>query len=297
MVFCVFVPRNPAVDTHDAVINIDKHIAQKPEIKENININRSADDARGIHPNIPFHGEKNTQQTEESSYNFQENLKKSIFLVRFYKKFIWIHQPKDKVILIIFVSIFRLNFLNNRELLKMPLEELWQLFPIKLVPHNTLWEKWFQEEKQHLETIINERVTISHIGSTAVPSIWAKPIIDILIECDDKNSLKNISDILDKNQYLCMSRDKDRMVYNKGYTMNGFAEKVFHLHIRLRGDNDELYFRDYLIENQDVAKEYEKMKLLLWKKFEHNRDAYTESKTDFVKKYTLKAKNIYGDRY
>ena len=73
----------------------------------------------------------------------------------------------------------------------MPLEELWQLFPIELVPHNTLWEKWFQEEKQHLETIINERVTISHIGSTAVPSIWAKPIIDILIECDDKNSLKN----------------------------------------------------------------------------------------------------------
>ena len=74
----------------------------------------------------------------------------------------------------------------------MPLEELWQLFPIELVPHNTLWEKWFQEEKQYLETIINERVTISHIGSTAVPSIWAKPIIDILIECDDKNSLKNI---------------------------------------------------------------------------------------------------------
>ena len=94
-----------------------------------------------------------------------------------------------------------------------------------------------------------------------------------------------------------MSRDKDRMVYNKGYTMNGFAEKVFHLHIRLRGDNDELYFRDYLIENQDVAKEYEKMKLLLWKKFEYNRDAYTENKTDFVKKYTLKAKNIYRDRY
>ena len=179
----------------------------------------------------------------------------------------------------------------------MPLEELWQLFPIELVPHNTLWEKWFQEEKQYLETIINERVTISHIGSTAVPSIWAKPIIDILIECDDENSLKNISDILDKNQYLCMSHDKDRMVYNKGYTINGFAEKVFHLHIRLRGDNDELYFRDYLVENQDVAKEYEKMKLLLWKKFEHNRDVYTESKTDFVKKYTLKAKNIYRDRY
>ena len=76
MVFCVFVPRNPAVDAHNAVINIDKHIAQKPKIKENVNINRSADDACGIDPDIPFHGEKNTQQTEESSYNFQENLKK-----------------------------------------------------------------------------------------------------------------------------------------------------------------------------------------------------------------------------
>jgi len=70
LVFCVFVPRNPAVDAHDAVINIDKHIAQKPEIKENININRSADDARGIDPNIPFHREKNTQQTEKSSHSF-----------------------------------------------------------------------------------------------------------------------------------------------------------------------------------------------------------------------------------
>ena len=56
-------------------------------------------------------------------------------------------------------------------------------------------------------------------------------------------------------------------------------------------------FGTNLIENQDVAKEYEKKKLLLWKKFEHNRDAYTENKTDFVKKYTLKAKNIYRDRY
>jgi len=179
----------------------------------------------------------------------------------------------------------------------MPLEELWQLFPIKLVPHNTLWEKWFQKEKQHLETIINERVTISHIGSTAVPSIWAKPIIDILIECDDKNSLKNISDILDKNQYLCMSRDKDRMVYNKGYTMNGFAEKVFHLHIRLRGDNDELYFRDELLAHPSVARAYEMLKLSLWKPFEHDRDAYTAHKTDFVKQYTLIAKEEFKGKY
>jgi len=67
--------------------------------------------------------------------------------------------------------------------------------------------------------------------------------------------------------------------------------------LRYAGDNDELYFRDYLIEFPDMAKEYEKLKISLWKKYEHNRDAYTNAKTEFVKKYTEKAKVLYGNRY
>ena len=63
------------------------------------------------------------------------------------------------------------------------------------------------------------------------------------------------------------------------------------------GDNDELYFRDYLIEHPNVAKEYEELKLDLWKKHVRNRDAYTNAKTEFVKKYTEKAKILYGNRY
>ena len=72
---------------------------------------------------------------------------------------------------------------------------------------------------------------------------------------------------------------------------------IFHLHLRYAGDNDELYFRDYLIEFPDIAREYEKLKLSLWEEYEHNRDAYTNAKTEFVKKYTEKAKSIYGNRY
>ena len=63
-----------------------------------------------------------------------------------------------------------------------------------------------------------------------------------------------------------------------GYTDNGFAEKVYHLHLRLEGDHDELYFRDYLIEYPQAAKEYEQLKLSLWKQFEHDRDGYTAAK-------------------
>jgi len=55
--------------------------------------------------------------------------------------------------------------------------------------------------------------------------------------------------------------------------------------------------RDYLQEHPAVAKDYEKLKLSLWKQYEHNRDAYTDSKTDFIKKYTKEAKRLYGRRY
>lgn len=94
-----------------------------------------------------------------------------------------------------------------------------------------------------------------------------------------------------------MSETSDRISFNKGYTEKGFAERVFHLHLRYIGDNNELYFRDYLIEHTSIAIEYERMKLNLWEKYEFNRDGYTNAKTDFIQKYTEKAKLEYGDRY
>ena len=104
-------------------------------------------------------------------------------------------------------------------------------------------------------------------------------------------------DLLLQNGFLLMSESQGRMSFNKGYTPSGFAERVFHLHLRYEDDNDELYFRDYLQEHPAVAKDYEKLKLSLWKQYEHNRDAYTDSKTDFIKKYTKEAKRLYGRRY
>ena len=54
-----------------------------------------------------------------------------------------------------------------------------------------------------------------------------------------------------------MSAETNRISLNRGYTENGFADKVYHIHLRYIGDNAELYFRDYLNEHSDVAKEYE----------------------------------------
>ena len=106
---------------------------------------------------------------------------------------------------------------------------------------------------------------ISHIGSTAIGSISAKPIIDILVEISKDYELSGYKEAIVKSGYICMSETSDRISFNKGYTEKGFAERVFHLHLRHVGDNDELYFRDYLIEHTNIAVEYERLKLQLQK--------------------------------
>ena len=138
---------------------------------------------------------------------------------------------------------------------------------------------------------------ISHIGSTAIQGIWAKDIVDVMVEIPDTVDMKDLARVMEQSGFIKMSTEGKRISLNKGYTKEGFADKVFHIHLRYTGDHDELYFRDYLNEHPQVAKEYESLKLILWKKHEHNRDAYTAAKTDFIRKWTAEAHKLYNDRY
>lgn len=179
--------------------------------------------------------------------------------------------------------------MTKSKLSDMSLEELWKLFPISLTEHKSYWANWYQEEVALLKSIV-PFAEYYHVGSTAIKDIWAKPIIDILIVVKTESQLRDAADKLQANGYIVMSDASKRISLNKGYTENGFAEKVFHLHVRLESDKDEIYFRDYLNAHSEVAKEYEKLKLQLWKQYEYNRDAYTEAKSEFVNRYTQIAK-------
>ena len=187
----------------------------------------------------------------------------------------------------------------KKKLDDMTLEELWQLFPIFLVEHRAEWADRYQEESRSLLNQLPEGLVkrISHVGSTAIPGIWAKNIVDILLEVASKEDLAVLVEILKEKGWRVMFQDADQCSLNKGYTEDGFADRVFHLHLRLVGDHDELYFRDYLLDYPEIAKDYEQLKLGLWKQFEHDRKSYTDAKTDFIQRYTQIAKKDYVGRY
>ena len=187
----------------------------------------------------------------------------------------------------------------EKELSEMTLEELWELFPIFLVEHIDKWADDYKEIEILLQNLFAGFPIhrISHIGSTTIKGIWAKNIVDVLVEIPESNSLKDMARILEQNGFTIMSARVDRISLNKGYTKNGFADKVYHIHLRYAGDNDELYFRDYLNDHPEVAKGYEILKLQLWKQYEHNRDAYTNAKTDFISRWTAEARKEYRGRY
>ena len=188
---------------------------------------------------------------------------------------------------------------SSKPLSEMTLEELWQLFPIILSDYNPDWKKYYEEEKILLEkSFANFLIRIEHIGSTAIEGLIAKPTVDILLEVDPSASPDAVRQTAERCGYTVMSEKnvrEYRLDLCKGYTPQGFADKVFHLHIRHPGDWDEIVFRDFLRQNPAKAQEYARLKADLQKRFEHDRDAYTEAKGDFIRACVKEARGRMGN--
>ena len=181
-------------------------------------------------------------------------------------------------------------------------EELWALFPIILSEHRAEWTKFYEQEK---DTIISALGTknisrINHIGSTSVPGLIAKPTIDILLEIPTDADIPSLTAALISAGYICNTQPNNpapHLMFMKGYTPQGFRGQAVHLHVRFPGDWNELYFRDYLRSHPETAKSYGKLKQNLQLRYEHDRDAYTEAKTDFIHEATRLARKEMGNKY
>jgi len=180
-----------------------------------------------------------------------------------------------------------------------------RIYPVILSEYNPAWTEWFVEEKANLERLIDADniVRISHIGSTSVPGLTAKPTVDIILEITETTDLeKLISSVLLSPEYICLREDDltistppPHLRFIKGYLPDGFAKKVYHIHVVYSNDNDtqdKLLFRDYLIAHPEAVTEYAELKRKLFEDYEHNRDGYTEAKGAFIKEIIEKARGF-----
>ncbi len=139
-------------------------------------------------------------------------------------------------------------------------------------------------------------IDIQHVGSTAIPGMPAKPIIDIQIAAKSLEEMKIIAiPALQKMgyEYWYENPDPERMFFVKG--MPPFGEKrTHHVHIvepTSKHWSGKINFRDYLIAHPEVALEYQQLKFNLAKKFTYDREGYTNAKAEFINRILQLAKN------
>ncbi len=162
----------------------------------------------------------------------------------------------------------------------------------------------FQDEKLHLLSSLPPGIVqrIEHFGSTSIPGIPAKPIIDMLVEVDSLEKTRlQIVPVLESQGYDYFWRpswgDDIPPFYAWFIKRNEKGDRTHHIHmVEADFENwERLLFRDYLIERPEIAVAYGDLKMKLSKEYKDDRVAYTKAKTDFIVKFTEIAKQYYRD--
>ena len=162
----------------------------------------------------------------------------------------------------------------------------------ELLPHDKEWEAVAERTIRILWKTIPEARGIQHVGSTAIKSIAAKPIVDIAVALDDVHSVTSHIDELAECGIIYRGSDMlDQILFiiGKGNI------RTHHIHIvKWHGKAwaDYIMFRDYMNSHPDKAAEYEKLKKQLASSFPDNRRAYTEGKAEFIEKIITEANSI-----
>jgi GrpB-like predicted nucleotidyltransferase (UPF0157 family) len=154
---------------------------------------------------------------------------------------------------------------------------------VELVPYSSEWPQRFEQLSRSFRRALGDvAVRIDHIGSTAVPGLAAKPIIDIQISVRDFEPLDAYRVPLEQLGYVFRTDNTER---TKRYFREPPRTPRTHVHVRRVGSWAEqfaLLFRDYLRAHNDDARRYEVLKSELAERYRHDRDGYTEAKEPFI---------------
>lgn len=161
---------------------------------------------------------------------------------------------------------------------------------IEVVPYKAEWKNdYANEEKEIKNTFRDELISIHHIGSTSIPGLYAKPVIDIMVIVKDickvdmlNNEMSNIG-YFSKGEYGITGRR---------FFVKGLYDRTHNVHVYQTGHYEilrQLNFRDYLIAHPDEAMAYQNLKKELSEKFKHDIDKYNDGKDSFIKDIINKA--------
>jgi GrpB-like predicted nucleotidyltransferase (UPF0157 family) len=174
---------------------------------------------------------------------------------------------------------------------------------VAVVPYDPIWPTLFQQERDHLWSCLPRDLVrrVEHFGSTAVPGLAAKPIIDMLVEVADLEATKRrIAPLLEAQGYDYFWRpssgDSTPPFYAWFIKRDETGARTHHIHmVEAHFEHwDRLLFRDYLVRHPDVARAYGELKERLAERHDRDRVAYTRAKTEFILDVTARAKHYFG---
>ena len=170
--------------------------------------------------------------------------------------------------------------------------------PVVIVDYDPQWLALYEEERRRILKVVGHKIlAIEHIGSTAVPGLGAKPIVDIMV---------GVRSSADADEYLPLLLDigyddvtpqlgNPEWYYCLGKVYRG--EKVrlenFHLHLVKFGSEHwerHVLFRDFLQTHPEVAQRYDRLKRELAAKYGSDREGYTNAKTEFIESVVAQAR-------
>lgn len=157
---------------------------------------------------------------------------------------------------------------------------------IRLLPYDPAWPACFEQERAALAEAIGEWSVggIHHVGSTAVPGLEAKPIVDILVGVQGLEESRACFDPLARLDYVYAPYLPEEMHW---FCKPHPSRRTHHLHLVPAGSRryaDELEFRDRLRSDPEAATEYTELKRALASRFADDREAYTTGKSDFIRR-------------
>ena len=159
--------------------------------------------------------------------------------------------------------------------------------PVIVVPYDEAWPSLFEEEQSRIESAIGPWVEqIEHVGSTAVPGLAAKPVIDIMVGVRSLDDSPILIERLGGIGYEYVPEFERILPFRRYFRKMQEGQRTHQIYLVERSNAEwwdrHLLFRDYLRAHPKAAEEYARLKYDLSHRFGEDRVAYTDAKTDFI---------------